>query len=68
MNEEDRRRLARIESRIVQVMIRLEMDPYARYIDKPDIKFDTQSYDNKPRKAGLWAKTLNRLRRINPNP
>jgi hypothetical protein len=68
MNEEDRRRLARIESRIVQVMIRLEMDPYARYIDKQDVKSDTQSYGNKPGKAGLWAKTLNRLRRINLNP
>jgi hypothetical protein len=67
MNEDDRRRLKRIESRIVQVMIHLGMDPYARYIDKQDVESHTQSNHDKPRKAGLWDKTLNRLRRINSN-
>jgi len=71
MNESESRRLARIESRLVQLMYHLGMDPYAKYYNAPssindqDSGPDTQGVSPTEDRPKPILKKIGRLCRIN---
>lgn len=73
MNETERRRLARIESRLVQLMFHLGMDPYAKFYDSPssvndkNTRPDTQGFSQTEDRPKSVLKKIGRLCRIGPS-
>lgn len=71
MNESESRRLARIESRLVQLMYHLGMDPYAKYYNSPssindqDSGPDTQRVSPTEDRSKSVFEKIGRLCRIN---
>lgn len=58
------RRLARIESRIVQIMIKLEIDPYGNMYDKFNDKHDTSSESNSQSDIEIKRKRRSRFENV----
>ena len=69
--ESDRRRMARIESRLVQLMMHLGMDPYAKYYNNPShldnqsTRPDTQGHSQTEDRPKSLFEKFGRLSRFN---